>query len=506
MERFGSSADVFYSTSPITSNFKWKLFIKDFPNYDDYFNERFNPKYGNYGKLSSFPIQTNIRPAQNLEELLNDIPSKYYRIEYLINILNGTWGGAGKDAWGNVVQQTWNIFVENEMETNKIYTISSPTFSQNNINILSNNVSDDPLLGKKIAFYLNCRSTQTGSQFETGCVAGSNPIEFNTSLTIKLTLYFKEYCSDFLDSPVCINYCLNNIDECIPGNIKYCINDSQPLRSKILDGSSNCFDIVSAYYQTNPNQSQVLYDDGFSRLCSNLQVNPSNFITYTSGSNAIADSRIRQLCACHLNTSVYDNYYQNLTEKVEVLQSLNLGTKQCLFPECGTSLFRSSATIGNNACSSVCLNIFNLKSDGTFIDLNINQSNECESIVTPIQRCSDDSSCSEGKICKNGICERGCNQDSDCAEYQKCMTGICEAYERCELDTQCPSNKKCSNGECILKDRCSKDTDCVSGNVCKDGFCVKQPDMNQIKIGAIVGGIILVLILIVFVIIFIFKK
>lgn len=495
MELFTSTADVFFSTSFIQPRTEFDLFTQDSARGRET-DERNATKIGYYGKLNSFNIQTNLRTAQTIEELIRDIPSKYYRMEYFLNIFDGDFKGGSLVGYVN-----WNL----KANQNIIFIFYSEGEQWNfpgprEIKFTRNNIPIEPFFDNIYGYGVN---------FNVYCIDGCNfrifPLQFKSSLTIKLTLYFKEYCSDFLDNPICINYCLNNIDDCIPGNIKYCINNSQPLNSKILDASSNCYSIISAYYSRNPDRPQILYDDAFTKLCSNLQVNPSNYKTYT-GTNAIIDNRIREICACHLNPAVYDNYYQELTENVEVLQSLNLGTKQCLFPECSTSQFRSSATLGNNACKNVCLNVFNLKANGTFEELTIEQKNECQDIVRPIERCIDDSSCSEGKVCRNGICERGCNDDSGCQTYEKCIEGICEPFEICEFDYQCPSNKTCITGECILRGKCNTDNDCDNGFVCISGFCSQKEGIPRWAIGTIIGVGIFVVLLVIFIIYFIFKK
>jgi hypothetical protein len=484
MELFGSESEVFYSTSTLESSINFNL--KD------------PSKTGIYGKLNSFPIpqDNGIRTAQTVEELLRDIPSKYYRMEFFLNVFNGEFTGGASSGYLDLNIKANSDIIFDFFYPGESWSFPGPRyvqFSKNNIPIKP---SFDDVLGYQVNFNVKCALY---------CSYYVSPIEFKTSLTIKLSLFFKEYCSDYLDVPICTTYCFNKIDSCIPGNIKYCINNNQPLESKILDICSNCYPIVSAYYNTNPNKTQFLYDSAFYKLCSNLQVNPENYTTYTS-TNPIINTRIEELCACHLNTSIYDNYYKELTEDVEILESLNLGTKQCLFPRCSTSLFRSSSTIGNNACSSVCLNVNDLKVNGTFSNLTIKQTNECRDIVRPLERCIDDSSCTEGRICRNNICVKGCNNDSGCSQYQRCVNGICELLDICETDIECPTNKKCSNGECILKDRCNVDTDCDPGNICVNNFCEKKGGIEGWQIGLIVGGVIIFILLILYIVYLIFKK
>jgi hypothetical protein len=500
MDLFGAESDIFYSTSTLESFIKFNLTTQDSGRGRET-DERNITKTGYYGRLNSFPIPQNngIRPAQTVEELLRDIPSKYYRMDFFLNVFNGEFRGGGPSGAVH-----WNLKANQEI----IFTFFNPgeqwslpgaryiPFSRDNIPITP---SFNDIFGYGVNFNVYCFT----------CFSSISPIEFKSSLTMKLTLYFKEYCSDYLDTTVCLNYCFNsnNIDACIPGNIKYCINNVQPLNSKILDICSNCYPIISAYYNTNPNKPQLLYDDAFNKLCSNLQVNPANYKTYTSDTNATINNRIAALCACHLNTSVYDNYYQELTEEVEILQSLNIGTKQCLFPECSTSVFRSSATLGNNACSSVCLNVTDLRVNGTFSNVTISSKNECQDIVRPVQRCIDDTSCSQGRLCKNNICVKGCNNDAGCSEYQSCIGGICEQMETCEVDADCPGNKKCSSGkECILRDRCKEDVDCGVGNVCIDNFCAKKEGIERWQIGVIVAAVIVFILVIIYIGYIIFKK
>jgi hypothetical protein len=491
VELFGSISESTFTTNQMKPLTKWELNKEE--------EDQKYIKQSNYGTLQTYLIDPSIFFYPNIDLFIQNIPPAYYQIDYYLNIENGYWGGG-------LCFQDWTILANKIAFTkligakigDNIFDYNFPqSFNFSNIPVVPKIIKIGDKDSFAVDFSVECS--------KDGCWCKVKPIEFYSYINIKLTFYKQKYCSDNLDTPVCLTYCINNIDECVTGNIKYCINNNQPLESKILDICSNCYDVISAYYNVKPNVPQFEYDSAFYKLCSNLQVNPENYTTYTSTTNPIINTRIEALCACHLNTSIYDNYYKELTEDVEILQSLNLGTKQCLFPRCSTSPFRSSSTIGNNACSSVCLNVNDLKVNGTFSNLTIKQTNECRDIVRPLERCIDDSSCTEGRICRNNICVKGCNNDSGCSQYQRCVNGICELLNICETDTECPTNKKCSNGECILKDRCNVDTDCDPGNICVNNFCEKKGGIEGWQIGLIVGGVIVAIIFI-FVIIFIFKK
>jgi hypothetical protein len=504
VDLFGSISESTFTTNQMRPLTKWELSIpKDSIvapiGYQG--DQRNDTKQSNYGILQTYLIDPSIFVYPNIDLFVQKIPASYYRIEYFLNVENGYWGG-GK------CFQDWTILANKigftkligaKLGDNIINYNFPQSFNFSNIPIVPKIIKSGDKDSFAVDFNVECS--------KDGCWCPTTNIEFYSYMNIKLTFYKQKYCSDNLDTPVCLTYCINNIDDCVTGNIKYCINNVKPLESKILDICSNCYDVISAYYSVKKNIPQYEYDSAFYRLCSNLQVNPANYKTYTSQTSATINTRIAALCACHLNTSVYDNYYQELTEEVEILQSLNLGTKQCLFPECSTSLFRSSATLGNNACSSVCLNVTDLRVNGTFSNLTINSKNECQDIVRPIQRCIDDTSCSQGRLCKNNICVKGCNNDAGCSEYQSCIGGICEQMETCEVDADCPGNKKCSSGkECILRDRCKEDVDCGLGNVCIDNFCAKKEGIESWQIGVIVGVGIVAILVFLFIITYIVKK
>jgi len=103
-------------------------------------------------------------------------------------------------------------------------------------------------------------------------------------------------------------------------------------------------------------------------------------------------------------------------------------------------------------------------------------SNKCE------QTCSNSGQCSEGDICKDGLCMQkeadpvtgepaddrlGCDCGDVCNQFGTCEVVICN------VDEDCPSCSICEEGVCI--EGCSDENPCPSGGCCNpDGRCSKS--------------------------------
>ncbi len=97
-------------------------------------------------------------------------------------------------------------------------------------------------------------------------------------------------------------------------------------------------------------------------------------------------------------------------------------------------------------------------------------------------RCSVDSDCGSGEICKPGPmgseCEaKKCSSDSDCGAGYSCSPSsysgmICEKKIQCTADSDCGIGERCKPGpmgsECTVIS-CTKDTDCGVGSFCIPG-------------------------------------
>ncbi len=95
-------------------------------------------------------------------------------------------------------------------------------------------------------------------------------------------------------------------------------------------------------------------------------------------------------------------------------------------------------------------------------------------------RCSDDSGCGEGLVCRYGRCRGPCSFDRDCPEGTRCVvdpgggSGVCTLVEEegCGPDAGCPAGSLCVAGECVEAvgaDPTSCDDD-LPGLIFCDGF------------------------------------
>lgn len=62
--------------------------------------------------------------------------------------------------------------------------------------------------------------------------------------------------------------------------------------------------------------------------------------------------------------------------------------------------------------------------------------------------------------------------------------------KKCTLDSQCDSGKICKDGKCIVVPPCEKDSDCGSGKICKSGTCVNDPEFAKKQICSAVYKVI----------------
>jgi hypothetical protein len=353
------------------------------------------------------------------------------------------------------------------------------------------------------------------------CKQTRSDVNLTISVTAELSLDIQKFCTNNINHPFCFQYYIDNPADGITPTIQSCFSSSNILASPFflppsgstgstVGASSVCYPLVSTIFTKLPNQSSLAYDQLFSTICSTLNVNASNYKKYTNGSNVLLDSRINEICACHLPLTTYDNFYNSLTSKVDFLTNINLGTKQCLFPDCGSTLFRSSAVVGTNVCPSLtCINVTNFNNNGTVEGgFNLVQNNDCSVVVREKVPCTTTSDCPTNKTyeCRNQKCEeKVCNLNSDCPSNQRCMNNTCVSVE-CNKDSDCSSGKKCLNQVCVQPTVCFSDAQCTPPLVCSNRQCVKPTSNLSLILGLSIGGGVLLLVLMIGLIILLRKK
>jgi hypothetical protein len=397
-----------------------------------------------------------------------------------------------------------NIIFENNFQSSIVGIASSYCPTDSN---LQNNFSKTLLINKPLDnLVVNFSATNTNSD-----CGKRTDILLNVTVTAELTLDIQKLCTQNINHPFCFQYFTDNpIDGLLPSSLA-CFTPSTYLSSPFFQGSltgptgaqtgSICYPLVTSLFSLLPQQSSLAYDQLFSNLCSSLNVNASNYKNFTNGSNPVLDERIKQVCSCHLPLTTYDKFYNSVTANLEFLTSINLGTKQCIFPDCAASIFRSSSVVGNNLCPGItCLNVTNINNDGTYTDgLSITQSNECSQLFREKLPCTTSSDCPTNRRydCIAGKCSpKVCNVDSDCLSNQRCVETVCMDYQ-CTSNDQCNSNQYCNNNMCIDKSICFKDSDCPKDFICERLTCTPKPNTLPFIIGASVGAGVLVVIIII---------
>ena len=247
---------------------------------------------------------------------------------------------------------------------------------------------------------------------------GAVSYTFTTTIIVDM----KKFCKgSAFDDNVCINYCnySENSTDCFNNALDYCFtkqNNNYP----ILDSNGHCNTFISSYINGVNNVQLGNIDNKLKTLCSSEGITPQNYI---------AQSQYTDLCSCHLDDSIYTNYYNSLTKQIPALLYSGEGSTKCLFPQCNVSKFKSSDMRGVSACPSIqCIQSasLNLSNNGTVNgNVNISQDSQCVSylnnsggqtgsgsIAPPVStKCSSDSDCSGGQVCNTsvGVCETKSN-------------------------------------------------------------------------------------------------
>lgn len=83
----------------------------------------------------------------------------------------------------------------------------------------------------------------------------------------------------------------------------------------------------------------------------------------------------------------------------------------------------------------------------------------------PTPQCFQDSNCSVGYVCVNGVCVTCASADESCSA--QCPQGVC------------PTGYICTNGGvCTVQGSCTVNSDCPVGSVCSNNVCVTCASVN----------------------------
>lgn len=109
--------------------------------------------------------------------------------------------------------------------------------------------------------------------------------------------------------------------------------------------------------------------------------------------------------------------------------------------------------------------------------------------------CDDETPCSAGGECRNGVCfyctpgtqqtdclqgqctdKTLCNDDGDCFGGQICLSGACNQGKRCFGFADCDEREICEGGLCVEDTTCFQDSDCSPGQYCLGGNCAEASE------------------------------
>jgi hypothetical protein len=242
-------------------------------------------------------------------------------------------------------------------------------------------------------------------------------------------------------------------------------------------------------------QNKTQYDSAITNLCSNLGVNASNYTNYTNGSEPSLDRNIKELCACHLQPEVYQNFWQSITNELTFLSNSSFSPK-CYFPACGAiNLYKPGDMTG---CPSInCLNFTSLTGTGVVNGLiSITGANQCEQFDQR-NTCVQDSDCSSTQKCYQSKCvdKNICRQNSDCGQGKKCYLNSCIDKDFCDERTSLSPGYKCLGNKIVEDTFCYDNSNCKTGETCISNLCQKYTisnltfDYKWWIIGGVIGAL-----------------
>jgi hypothetical protein len=251
------------------------------------------------------------------------------------------------------------------------------------------------------------------------CDNGMDNITFyiSGSGTIDMT----KVCDKRFFTSICNKYCTEPYNEkCLNPVVNNCFNlttDEEGNNTKALFTNDTCKNWIVDNVRNGGNAA---IDDKINISCNELRINPLN---YTN------DPNIENICACHFDDTIYENYYQSILEKVPGLQFGGLSSAKCLFPGCPKSQYKPIDILGQNQCPSVqCIQGGTLNNEGRITgDISISQDSNCIQVSIG-KKCSIASDCPQELTCLQDSCQKTCSNNLDCPSGYRCNTSstFCE--------------------------------------------------------------------------------
>jgi hypothetical protein len=315
-------------------------------------------------------------------------------------------------------------------------------------------------------------------------------LTLNLQIEITGQIFMKKYCDQNYMDNICTIFCSDekNVNLCLDANINYCFDKPlNPQFSKFFVTDA-CKIYAKQYMATNVSHPQ--YDKIFRNICKTLNVDASNYKNYTQGVDPQFDLEIKNMCACNLDDSIYNNFLDSFAAEIPTIKAANFGSKKCIFPECSTSEYKPTEILGYNTCPSIdCINVTQIDNNGRIIGgLTITQTSDCPNLQDT---------------------RRPCSQDSECGLGKKCFGGLCVDNNVCRVKSNCDVDSKCYNNICVRDDFCTRDSDCGDGLKCSKNICVKEVNVSDVRktlIIFIVSGAILLLFLLFIILSYFIKR
>lgn len=211
--------------------------------------------------------------------------------------------------------------------------------------------------------------------YNIGALISNQPIDgYNLQMAMSVTLQI--FCMDAnLETGFCANYCQapTNLasQSCFDAYRTLCIDTNNTAGAPNIVTIPTCQTYFKEYIQQVEPRSE--FDTKLITYCSKY-TGINDFLNQTA-TNQVE----RDLCACHLNPTFYQNIKTSLIEQVPAYQ-LIAEDERCLFPECVDSPYKTVETHSQCALPQ-CLDIINFTNNGTITGkVTINQNAACSSV------------------------------------------------------------------------------------------------------------------------------
>jgi len=206
--------------------------------------------------------------------------------------------------------------------------------------------------------------------------AACGPYDYeNVLLTFTVVVQIGICNIQSINNTQCMNYCqASGIEACLDDYKAYCLvpvvsNDPTSMR---IGTDQTCYDYFSTFIPAKGSDGSI--DNSLTQYCT------AEFSSFDS--LFLAPANQRNVCACHMPQSLYDNYIQSLFSAFPGYQAYSGLNERCFFFPCASSAFRTTDT---QVCMvPQCVNVIGINDNGTFTNSNVNVTQtggDCENIT-----------------------------------------------------------------------------------------------------------------------------